>query len=91
MLHALENEIDDLGLANKLAKEVVSRKLHTLVLFFLESHLPVRGLIYNGLIMASPLIVPFFGASQIKAMLYILEEEKRIKLLVSAIEDALKK
>ena len=77
-------ETDDL--ISQVAEIVKSRNMETSLIFLLEAHRPLRGMLYHGAVFCSPLFSPFLGGSKIDVLLRIMEDEESVNKLILALE-----
>ena len=75
------------NIVEQTASMIISLKVEDLVLFFIESHRPLRGLTQNALIFFQPLLSLFAGRQLTKNLIEILEDEKAIDKLTSLLEN----
>ena len=75
----------------ELAEEVCKRQLQDIVLFFLEAHRPLRGVVHQLTVMSVPLFTPFFGASRLRLVQHIMESDEKLQLLMDSIEEMSKR
>jgi hypothetical protein len=71
----------------KLARDVVSRRLETAAVVFLEMHLPLTNLLYSSTLLFQPLLSPFVGNGRIEALSSILADRRNIEWLIRRIEE----
>lgn len=68
------------------ARWVVERGLEAPILFFLELHKPLGGLMHNGAIFLQPLGAPLFGTERMAALRGLFESEENIEHFMQLIE-----
>lgn len=74
-----------------LADKIVRRGLAVPGIAFLELHKPLANIAAHGMIVASPLLSPFFGFEVIDEYSQFFRSRDNIERLICALEDAAKK
>ncbi len=87
MIDEYEKKLENQSLTiHKAASFVVSRGLETPISFFLELHKPLLSLMHTTSLILTPLATPIFGANKILALNSILEDKKKVEMLICEIE-----
>lgn len=71
---------------DRAAHWVAERGLEAPVLFLLELHKPLGGLMHNGAIFLQPIGAPFFGTDKMAALRQLFESEENIEHFMQLIE-----
>lgn len=74
-------------LVEKIATEVVRRGLAVPAILFLEMHRPVAFLASQGLVVASPFLMPFVGAHNIQQATALLQCRDNVERVICRIEE----
>ena len=69
------------------ADYVVSRRLSSLAIFFLELHKPLVTIAYAGAIFSMPLFSLFFGRKRCEELAEVFSSRERVETLISLIEE----
>jgi len=70
-----------------LARKIVSRRLETPAILFLEMHKPLAFLASQSVLVASPVLVPIFGREGVERYSQLLSTQENVELLIRRIED----
>lgn len=74
------------ALLDSFAQAVHKHGLQTPAILLLEMHRPFHFLIGSGLVAASGLLVPLFGAERVQQTAKLLESREGIEMLISRLE-----
>ena len=74
-------------LIDELARKVVSRRMETPAILFLEMHKPVTFLASQSILAASPFLVPLFGPEGVRRYVHLFRSRENVELLIRRIED----
>jgi hypothetical protein len=74
-------------LIDELARKVVGRRMETPVIMFLEMHKPVTFLASQSILVASPFLVPLFGAEGVQKYSRLFSSVDNVELLIERIEE----
>ncbi len=70
-----------------IAEYVVSRKVESAVVFFLEAHLPMASVMHSVSLLLQPVMTPLFGAEKIAVSNALLSDRRLVQQLIEAIEE----
>lgn len=70
----------------RVARTIVSRRLETPAILFLESNRPLRFLTGQGILFALPVIGSFIPPADLEALARVLDSEESLDLLIARIE-----
>jgi len=71
----------------ELAGKIVGRRMETPAVMFLEMHKPVAFLASQSILVASPFLVPLFGAEGVHRFSRLLASAENVDLLIEKIEE----
>lgn len=74
-------------LIDELAQKIVDRRMETPAIMFLEMHKPVTFLASQSMLVASPFLVPLFGAEGVQRYSRLFSSVDNVELLIERIED----
>ena len=74
-------------LINELAQKVVDKRMETPAIMFLEMHKPVTFLASQSILVASPFLVPLFGAEGVEKYARLFSSVDNVELLIERIEE----
>ena len=74
-------------LINELAQKVVDKRMETPAIMFLEMHKPVTFLASQSILVASPFLVPLFGAEGVQKYSRLFSSVDNVELLIERIEE----
>lgn len=74
-------------LIDELAQKIVDRRLETPAILFLEMNKPVSFLAGQSMMVASPLLVPLFGADGVRKYSQLLSTSENVERLIRRVED----
>lgn len=74
-------------LINELAQKVVDKRMETPAIMFLEMHKPVTFLASQSMLVASPFLVPLFGAEGVQKYSKLFSSVDNVELLIERIEE----
>ncbi|MHB1459130.1 MAG: hypothetical protein ACYC0V_19660 [Armatimonadota bacterium] len=74
------------SMTDELARKVVSRRMETTAVLFLEMHKPMAFLANQSIIVASPFLVPLFGQDGVRKYRHVLGSRENVELLIRRIE-----
>jgi len=74
-------------LINELAQKVVDKRMETPAIMFLEMHKPVTFLASQSMLVASPFLVPLFGAEGVQKYSRLFSSVDNVELLIERIEE----
>lgn len=74
-------------LIGELASKIVGRRMETPAVLFLEMHKPVTFLASQSLLVASPFLVPLFGAEGVHRFSRLFASAENVDLLIEKIEE----
>ncbi len=81
-LSELEREI----LVESIAASIEKRGLQVPAVLLLEMHRPFHFLLGSGVVAASGVLVPFFGAKRVQQASKLLESKQGLEMLIARIE-----
>jgi hypothetical protein len=71
----------------KVATQVVSRRMATPAILFLEMHKPVSFIASQSLVVLSPFTAPFVGMDNVQVASKLLEKRENVEKLIQRIEE----
>ena len=74
------------AMIDELARKVVSRRMETAAVLFLEMHKPLAFLAGQSIIVVSPFLVPIFGPDGVRRYQQVLGSRENVELLIRRIE-----
>jgi hypothetical protein len=74
-------------LIEKIAKEVVKRRLEIPAILFLEMHKPLTYIASQGVVVFSPFMAPFFGYDNVLLASKLMEKRENVENLICRIEE----
>ena len=74
-------------LIDELAQKVVDKRMETPAIMFLEMHKPVTFLASQSMLVASPFLVPLFGAEGVQKYARLFGSVDNVELLIERIEE----
>lgn len=74
-------------LVDELAQKIVDRRMETPAIMFLEMHKPVTFLASQSMLVASPFLVPLFGAEGVERYSKLFSTVDNVELLIERIEE----
>jgi hypothetical protein len=74
-------------LIDELAQKVVDKRMETPAIMFLEMHKPVTFLASQSILVASPFLVPLFGAEGVQKYSRLFGSVDNVELLIERIEE----
>ncbi len=74
-------------LVDELAQKIVDRRMETPAIMFLEMHKPVTFLASQSILVASPFLVPLFGAEGVQRYAKLFSSVDNVELLIERIEE----
>lgn len=80
----LENSDTLLG---KLASEIKSRRLEAPVVFFLEMHKPLFGLLQSATTISAPILSALIGPQKLERVEELMQDRKNVEKLIRLLEE----
>lgn len=74
-------------LIDKIASEVVKRRLEIPAILFLEMHKPLTYIASQGVVVFSPFMAPFFGFQNVQLAWKLMEKRENVENLICRIEE----
>lgn len=74
-------------LIDELARKIVDKRMETPAIMFLEVHKPVTFLASQSMLVASPFLVPLFGADGVQKYSRLFSSADNVELLIERIEE----
>lgn len=74
-------------LIDELAQKIVDRHMETPAIMFLEMHKPVTFLASQSMLVASPFLVPLFGAEGVEKYSRLFSSVDNVERLIERIEE----
>ena len=74
-------------IVDAVARKIVSRRLETAAVLFLEMHKPLSFIASQGVVFALPFLAPVLGPQRMADLSKLLRDRGNVELLISRIEE----
>lgn len=71
----------------RIAREVVGRRMETPAILFLEMHKPLSFVASQGVLVGAPVFAPFFGIKNVEVASRLMANRGNVELLIRRIEE----